>query len=101
MNYSLGKLVEVRKGKSDKGIWSFLNYVQRISSKHITYSIDDAKTEKEFNENLVKRLNEEKIRYQNYANEIEEIALRVKENGFEKIVEYYQNLQSKTEEVGK
>lgn len=60
-------------------------------------------------EDIIETIGTERIKYQNVANDLEEFALRLKENvkeygvekGLEKTSEYYQNLQSKTEEVGK
>ena len=71
-------------------------------------SVEEIK-EKTRNE-LISYFNGEKIKSQNQANELEEIALRIKENGLKKSsITYFfvdepyntQNLQSKTEEVGK
>ncbi len=67
-------------------------------------SVEEIK-EKTRNE-LVDYFDGKKIEYQNKANDSEELALRIKENGLEKSsITYFfyntQNLQSKSSEVGK
>lgn len=91
-NYSFGEGKNIRIWpKEKKG-----NYGCIIFGEYISI---EAKNQKEIEEKIAGYFTKKQIESQNVANEYEEYALRVKENGLEKTTKNY-NLRNKTE-VGK
>jgi hypothetical protein len=92
--YPLGKFGELDLIKfEDKTINGTL-------PKEEGFYVFEGKNKEKFEQNMAFTLEQEKIKYQNKANELEELALRIEENGLEKTSQYYQTLQSKNKEGG-
>jgi len=94
--YGLGYFGRILMKKENSGSL----VIQDSRVKEAVYKIE-GKTEEEFKKNLIETIESEKNFFVEYINELEELSLRIKENGLEATSKHYQNLQSKTEEVGK
>lgn len=92
------KIVETGSEDGDKYYVLFTGRIGGASGVIAGNSIEEL--EKELAEFYSEKLIEQKNYLQNKVNELEELALRIKENGWEKTSQHYQNLQNKME-VGK
>ena len=75
--------IEINKDEKEENKYHFY-----IWGKYLPV---EAKNQKEIEEKIVDYFTEEKIKVQNQANKLEELALRIKENGLEKTSQYYRN----------
>lgn len=95
--YSIGTNIieihqcEIKKGKPEDSFncWIFGEYVKI-----------NAKNQKEIEQKIADYINSKRIEIQNQANTLEELTLRIKENGLEATSKYYQTLQNKNSEGG-
>ncbi len=79
---------------------SMRNKLQGVIIKEGVH-VFNGETKEELEVKIVNYLKKERIAYQNKVNELEEFAVRIKENGLEKTSQHYQTLENKTREENK